>query len=291
MKIFMNLERKATIIPSKEGEKRQKKIYTVSTSEQLLEEICESFGTELNHAEVWDEYTAKLVRLSTPVLITHPDGSLRLLQMQYMQLSPLESSRAAEVYNANLLAKKQDPILPDDLRDELKKLVGGELDPFQLVTNNVYIQNLALTVHRFEKMLSFVVYDIANREKLPKHVDPFWVNEPGCFQGEYASVHLTFCIDPIFFINQRVEPNEEVYDRLIVQFPKMFNTHMRCLSTAQAVHPIEENRKGRTLLKHDIDTPFRDHAIYHIHNSVPRELTLGQIQRYLKKLCCDSTLS
>src|SRR3989344_2996751 len=125
--------------------------YDASTSELLLEEICESFGSYLQAAYVNPDKRTQLVRRANPTILQPPSGQPYLLQFQYSRLSPLNLDRSFEVYKQNRKRKISLDTFYKEIRAE-----HTPWDSFSEVTDLHYIQNLP--IHRWPKKIYAAIY-------------------------------------------------------------------------------------------------------------------------------------
>lgn len=266
----------------KDKENNREKTYTASTTELLLEQICESFGTELLQAEINDINGTKLVRESRPAIVRHPEGKKRILQVQYTRFSPLmeNPNKIAEVYNKNRARQKGKRKISNEsaLREIWEQ--HEEWDAFEIVTNQEYINDFNL--HRWRKSLYFAVYDVENKEKAAEKLKPFSVHEPIEFGKRLPQIHITLDIEPFFVIGLVQENTKEIYDNLRIDFPQEEAEHRMRIGSALSLHPLTNLKHPENAFKENYEI-FRKN--YKIHSSVPRELTMGLITAYLRRLC------
>lgn len=268
----------------KDRENNREKTYTASTTELLLEQICESFGTELLPAEINDINGTKLVRESRPAIVKHPEGKKRILQVQYTRFSPLmeNNDKIVEIYNGNRVRQKGKRKISN--KSALREIweQHEEWDAFEIVTNPRYIDNLNL--HRWRKGLYFAVYDVENKERIAEKLKPFSVYEPIEFGKRLPQIHITLNIEPFFLIGIVQENTREVYDNLRIDFPQEEAEHRMRISSALSLHPLTNLKNPENAFKENYERFRKD---YKIHSSVPRKLTMGLITAYLRKFCLD----
>lgn len=261
---------------------KRTKQYNPSKSELLLEEICKSFGTELLGAEVNPINISKLVRISKPTIVEHPDGQLRLLQFQYTRFSPLFCHRALDIYKQNRakeIGKSEFPL--ETLWKEVAKQ-HENWDSLEEVTNERYINHLKL--HRWQKGLYFAVYDIKKEDSLKKQ-KPFYIHEPAYIYGGLPKVHIHFYIEPYFVIhNFQRENTENIYDKILINFPEIDVENAHCVNSGLSLHPLRILKNPENAFK-EKNQNFG--VNYEVHSEVPRQLTMGFIGAYLRKLCLD----
>ena len=256
--------------------------YTPSTTELLLEQICELFGTELLQAYVNPANGTKLVRISKSAIVESSNRKKRVLQFQYTRFSPLHYSEMINVYNQNRTRRKDGrKILYASILKEIEKQYE-KWDAFEEVTNPTYLDNLNL--HRWEKGLYFSVYDIENEEGLEERLNPFLIHEHVHFDGKLPQVHITFKIEPFFEIGAGVENTNDKYDKLNIDFPQTEVEHRICVNSALSLHPLDNLKIPESAFKHEYG---RFEENYKLHSNVPRELTMGLITAYLRKFCLD----
>ena len=264
------------------GDYKETGQYEPSATELLLEQICESFGTELLQAYVNPANGAKLVRESKPVIVEHPNGRRNFLQVQYTRFSPLHSSRATEVYNKNrVMQKGKREISHASVWKEIRKQ-HEKWDAFEEVTNPKYIDNLNL--YRWEKGLYFAVYDIESKEGIEERLKPFLIHRNVQFNGKLPRIHITFDIEPDFGIAHTREHSGGIYDRIAIDFPQIQAEHGRCVSSALSLHPLNKLREPEKAFRENYGRFGKN---YEVKPSVPRQLTMGMIAGYLRKFCLD----
>lgn len=253
--------------------------YNPSTSETILEKMCGSFGTELLPAVITPE---RLVRVSEPAFVTSPDGRNRVLQFQYTRFSPLTSRNAHEVYNKNRVRGRKRELSHESMLKEIE----GQNEPWNLVrevTDSAYFENLR--VHRWPKGLYFAVYDTEEKPGVTRTLKPFLVYESNTqLEGVLPSVHLTLSIEPFFVVGSMREGTRDKYDSLNINFPRINTEHRNNVESALNLHPLNQLRTPQDAFKED-GRIFSER--YRVHSDVPRELTMGFIAAYLRKLCLD----
>ena len=262
---------------AKEGERVGK--YFPSTTEILLEEICQSFGTELLQADVNPLNGTKLVRIARPVVVEHPDGKKRVLQFQYTRFSPLLSSRAVEAYNKNrTVGKRKRKVSYEKACEEIEKQ-HAEWDPLEEVTDPRYIKDL--NMHRWGTKLYFAVYDVKDGEGIEQRLEPFLIHDEGFkFDRNLPHTHIVFHIAPYFVIRHHREDTSKIYDNVVISFPKAREDFGEDKSAAVKVHgEIGKNIRDASFLE-----------CYEFSSETSREKTMGFIQTYLKRLCLGRTL-
>ncbi len=264
------------------GDYRKTGQYEPSTTELLLEKICESFGTELLGAYINPINGTKLVRESKPVVILHPNEGKNVLQFQYTRFSRFRSNRFVEVYNKNRARKRRKKeISHESVWKEIKNQ-HENWDAFEEVTNPKYVDNL--NMHRWEKELYFAVYDVENEEGIEEKLKPFQIHEHVQFAGKLPQVHITLGIEPFFVIEHMQENTKDKYDRLSIDFPQTNAKHRTCVHSALSLHPLNNLISPESAFKEDYG---RFGETYQIHPDVPRKLTMGLIAGYLRNFCLD----
>src|SRR3989344_4684954 len=118
--------------------------YNPSTTEVLLEKICNSFGTELLPAQINPVNGTKLVRISKPAIIKK-GGRVRVLQFQYTRFSPLSSQRMVEVYNENLRLHRWPKSLYFAVYD-INKGIEKRIKPFLVHEINTELEGVKPTL-------------------------------------------------------------------------------------------------------------------------------------------------
>lgn len=268
-------------IATLEGKTRE---YEPSRTELYLENICKSFGTELLQAEINPINGTKLVRLSQPAIVHHTNGKRRILQTQYTRFSPLHYSEAVEVYNENRARRKgKRKISSVSVHEEIARQ-HEEWDVFEEVTNPDYIAHLNL--HRWEKELYFAVYDTEDK-RLEEGLRPFLIHEPVHINGKLPQVHITFHIEPYFVIGQIgliMRHREDISDSIKIDYSQIKAEHRERIGSALFLHPLNNLRNPENVFKEEY---VRFGETYQVHPRVPRELTMGLIAAYLRKLCLD----
>src|SRR3989338_8119345 len=249
--------------------------YNPSTTEVLLEKICNSFGTELLPAQVNPINGTKLVRISEPAIIKK-GGGVRVLQFQYTRFSPLDSRRMVEVYNKNRAVNRRKEISHDAILKEIEEQ-HSPWDSIREVTDEGYIENLRL--HRWPKQLYFAVYD--TNGVLRKEPRPFLIHERNSLLEDLTpTLHLTLNIEPFFVVRMQREDTKDICDSLDVTFPKIREENDNSFLTALGLHPLQA--EGFT----ETHKPTF-YGSYKIKANLPRELTMGFIRAYLRKFCLN----
>jgi len=254
-----------------------------NATDELLEEICSSFGTELLSEEINTINGVKAVRISRPVVVTDLDGQNRILQAQYTRFPPLHSLRFIEVYNRNRsMQRGKRKISRESVVREIIKQ-HQPWDSHSEITDPRYIENLE--VNRWEKGVYFAVYDLKGDE-IPDNLEPFLIHEEGFeFKRRLPSLHITLHKEPLFLIGEiRREDSDDVYDNLRISFPETQHQHNQAFDSTVLLHPVNKlgNGSETQMFKRDFR---RFGEIYEIHSSVPEELTMGLIRGYLRRYC------
>ena len=249
--------------------------YNPSTTEVLLEKICNSFGTELLPAQINPVNGTKLVRISKPAIIKK-GGRVRVLQFQYTRFSPLSSQRMVEVYNKNRAVGRRKEISHDAILKEIEEQ-HSPWDSIREVTDESYIENLRL--HRWPKSLYFAVYDI--NKGIEKRIKPFLVHEINTeLEGVKPTLCLSLNIEPFFVVRMQREGTKDICDSLDITFPKMREDNDKSFLTALGLHPLQ----GEKFTETHKPTFYGSYKIKANH---PRELTMGFIRAYLRKFCLN----
>lgn len=273
------------------------KEYSPSGTEELLEEVCRSFHTELGQAEINPINGTKLVRVARPIVVanqyTHEES---LLAFQYTRFSPFygDSSKLVEMYKANVQVphNKSFEKIMEDIERSVKERQGGEWNPFEEVTDSAYIPDVHLA--RWRKALYFSVFKLDNDGVPQQQVKPFTIHEGGSFANRPPDIHITFQRAPLFFDGNRVENDKGLTDYLTVDFPRIRQEHNAALQTAFSLHPLDKIGQGTAPSSNEVTFKITSDGIkqtmYDIPSSTPREQTMGFIQAYLRKVCSGSTL-
>lgn len=262
----------------KKGQKLRE--YSPSTTEKILEEICKSFGTELGQAYINTLNGIKLVRLSTPVVLTNEQTNKKtLLQCQYTRFSPFGSSKMLDIYNKNANSKK--------------KLSWADFEvSSHEVTDSHYFP---VALHRWQKALYFSVFNLEEKEVMPEKLKPFLIHEYGNFNKKPPYLHVEFKIEPYFVIGNLTENTANIYDKIIFSYPQVDSNHYLNINLALSLYPLdklnpESLESGGFELK-EKDIPFKIETqaffreIYKISSLVPRTTTIGFINTFLKSEC------
>lgn len=278
---------RSAIIHFPEGKPRTEE-YNPSRSEKLLEEICRSFGTELEQAYV-DIYNGrKLVRLSKPVVLTNVDtGERNLLVMQSTRFSPFtrDGSKIIEICK-NKSKKKLDDNILEEIGGKIRER-DGEWDPFREVTDNTFIPDVKLA--RWRKELYFAIFNLAKGQTIPEDMTrSFLIHE---HRKGTPDIHATFYREPLFVKDGWVEKDKDVRDTLRVDFPKIHSRHNEAMGLALGLHPANaiesEKQPGKTLFTQEAyPTGFS----YSLLQDMPINLTMGLIHSYLKRIVLGSSL-
>ena len=266
--------------------------YTASTSELLLENICENFGTELAQASINYINGTKLVRLSDPFVIPQDEGAGYVVQFQYTRFSPMHSharGKLANIYNENRrLHNKKIKLEPQKVLAKILK----EHDPWDAVkevTDTQYIKYLNL--HRWEKAFYFAVYGIQQTDLLDKELKPFLIHEDNFeFANKLPELHITFHIEPYFVIGSTREDTRDIYNSIRIKFPKARQEHRRQIDKALSVHPFNNQSLSapKVALKSEDNKAF--FAFYEVHSELESAPVMGFIHSYLKQFCFGKAL-
>lgn len=260
--------------------------YSASTTELLLEEICQSVGTELLQAYVNPDNGTKLVRRSTPIIVEHPNGTKRVLQFQYTKFSPFHSHNWLNIYNKNRSMEPRKGKVELAVANREIYSQHEEWNPFEEVTYRNYIKHLGL--HRWEKELYFAVYDVEDDESLEDKLKPFLIHEDSEFNGKLPSIRITFRVSPVFVIGGRGEDRSKIYDSLWVTFPQVFKEHLSGIDTAFNLHPLNKLTSPQEAFK-DNNSYSGFGFSYKINSLVRRQLTMSAINAYLRKHSLDKS--
>lgn len=260
----------------KKGQKLRE--YSPSTTEKILEEICKSFGTELGQAYIDTLNGIKLVRLSTPVVLTNEQTNKKtLLQCQYTRFSPFGNSKMLDIYNKNANSKK--------------KLSWADFEvSSHEVTDSHYFP---VALHRWQKALYFSVFNLEDKEVMPEKLKPFLIHEYGNFNKKPPYLHIEFSIEPCFVIGNLAEDSAAIYDEITFSYPQTSKTHDLNISQALSLCPLdklnpESFESSRSKLKDipfEIETQAFFREIYKISSLVPRTTTMNFINTFLKSEC------
>jgi hypothetical protein len=277
---------RSAVVYSPEGKPKIKE-YNPSTSEELLEQICRSFGTELEKAYVIPYNGTKLVRLSKPVALTNLDtGERNLLVMQSTRFSPFcrDQSKIIELYKNNSKKKLDDKIL-EEIEEKIKKRDGG-WDNFKEITDNMFIPEVALS--RWRKELYFAIFNLERNQDIPNEMlKPFIVHE---HMKGIPDIYIVFHRQPQYFKDRRVEKDKDVKDTLYVGFPKIYTRQKEAIESALLIHPIDEiksEQSGTTLFTQD---GYPKGASYTLSPNVSTNLTMALVQTYIKRLTLGNSL-
>ena len=179
------------------GESRQ---YDSSDSERFLEDICQSFKTNLLPAIIAPGGKF-LTRLSNPLDFNSSKEDIRILQMQYTRFSPLYCQGIEEIYSKN---KKQEIDKNVDITNRITKLWEDILnqhepwDNFEELTNQKYIKNLNLS--RWKEEIYFAIYSFKNKMK---KVEPFNIfDKETKLEEEWPCIHITYNVEPRFIVDK-----------------------------------------------------------------------------------------
>lgn len=252
-----------------------------TATDELLEELCSSFGSELLPERINPYNGTKAVRLSRPVVLIDSEGQSRILQAQYTRFSPLHSYRYVDVYNRNRsMERGKRKISKGSVNREIEKQ-HQSWNPRLEMTDTRYIKYLE--VARWEKEVYFAVYDLAREPE--EELVPFLIHEEIELDRRLPSLHITLHHEPSFLIGEfRRETGDELYDTLRVSFPETQYQHNQALDSALLLHPVNKLGDGSEfpLFKRDLK---RFGEYFEIHSSVPEELTMGLIRGYLRRFC------
>lgn len=265
------------------GEQGESVTYYPSNSEELLEDICRSFGTTLNEAFI-DHGSRHLTRLSKPVVLTSPrTGQRKLFQAQYTRFSPFsrDSAKMAEVYKKNhrVVGKKSDEKILEEMWQELK-----EKDNLSLQVTDAGF-NFSVPLARWRKGFYFALFNLFEGEQI-ENPEPFYVFESGQYglgasQGRRPDLHITFYREPKFIIGQMVESEEDIEDRLYFEWPRTFDEHGLAIRNAGLLHPV-------TYKNSDSARPSTN--LWCIPASEPVSRVMGFIQAYIRNLTTGARL-
>jgi hypothetical protein len=277
---------RSAVVYSPEGKPKIKE-YNPSNSEELLEQICRSFGTELEKAYVIPYNGTKLVRLSKPVALTNLDtGERNLLVMQSTRFSPFcrDQSKIIESYKNNSKKKLDDKIL-EEIEEKIKER-DGEWDHFKEITDNKFIPNVALA--RWRKELYFAIFNLDKNQDVPKEMlKPFIIHE---HMKGIPDIYIVFHRQPQYFKDDWVEKDKDVKDALYVDFPKIHKKQGEAMESALLIHPvnrIEGKQSGTTLFTQD---SYPRGASYTLSPDVSTNLTMALIQTHLKRITLGNSL-
>lgn len=265
-----------------EGRTRE---YLPSTTKLLLEEMCQSFGTELLEAQIhMAAVESLLVRNSKPAVIKSPTGK-RILQFQHTRFSRLhDEDRALDVYIQNRMRHKgKRKISTATAIDE----IYAQHEPWDVakeLTDISYVKDLSL--HRWPKGIYVAVYDAPDL-KGKDELKPFNVYETVEFGGKLPNVHIIFRVEPFFVIGQMRQSTRDIYDTLAIDFPQIRAEHRRNEQTALDLYQLNNLKSPEKAFEHNYE---RFGESYQIHSQIPREATMGFIQAYLRKFCLNRTL-
>lgn len=268
--------------------------YAPSTSELLLEEICQSFGTELSYARMDSTGSIKLVRNSEPAIFIHPaNGKKRDVAFQYIRFPPFHSQKKfTEVYNKNrsLFNSMWKEIPQEKILEEIKQVIKKEynqdFDVIKTVTDNNYIPCSNLT--RWEKELSFAFYDI--NEMSQQELKELLVYRRNNLT---PTLRIRFHIEPYFVIGSMVERKDKIYDTLTIEFPRINRIHESCIEDMLSSHPLNmlnKEKVGDITSVAFIELDRHIKFSYKIHSSTKRELTMGAIHTYFTKILLEKNL-
>lgn len=274
------------LLKTEEG--RQER-YSPSTTEEILEEICASFGTELKEAYIDSVNGVKLVRVSQPVVLTNQQTDKKcLLQCQYTRFSPLFHHKTLDIYNEEKKSEKRLGI--EELLAEAKKITQGIYSPHLEVTKSDY---LPVHLHRWKKELYFSVFNLEDKEIMPGKLKPFLIHEGGSFEEKVPSLHIRFNIEPYFVIGNLEKDTTNIYDEITFSYPQTSKSHDLNINQALSLCPLDKLNpelfsSSRSTLK---DPPFKKEyearflETYKVPSLIPRTITMGFINSFLKSEC------
>lgn len=257
--------------------------YHPSKSEVLLEYLCASFGTELNGAYIDHRPDGPLLcRLATPTIVENKNKKF-LLQFQYTKFSLLSADREKleEIFNKNSQGKRRKSF--KNIQKAIYKCAkrGEDHDTFLMVTNAALVPELRL--HRFPKEIYISIYDNVDDieptiEPDTPSIEPFTIHNKPEFNDELPYSFLRLSIQPHFVIGQVCEPTEDIYDELMISFPKLSLDHAWHLEEANRRHKFVWDRIKRNGGNQYFFENLR------IPSDMPRVATMGWIQTYLQKM-------
>jgi len=247
--------------------------YKVSTSEYCLENLCASFTTELNPADV-ETFRAfsLLTRKSRPTFL----GTGWLLQMQYTRFSPLRSPHLEDVYDINRESVGLNPVKKQIIDSILNN--QQPWDTFSELTDPQYINNLRIA--KWEESFYFALF--SNIGKLPTMIrqKPFDVFEPRVACGHHPDLYLHLHIDVEFvhFPQQSKNPS------ICVSFPALELKSNQAFEIVQKLHPIEFFSVDPT------EQDAFENIYLEVDPETSREITFDWIRSYLNNFVTDEPL-
>lgn len=269
--------------------------YYPSRTELLLEEICASFGTELGQAFINPYNGTRLVRLSKPVVVTHrTTGEKSLIAMRHTRFSPFcwDTGKVVEVYKDNTpgSTRKSSERVTEEIIKRVEERDGSKWNTFETVTDPDYIPNV--TVARWRKELYFAVFNLGGNqdEPDPDQLKPFHIHEVGLENQRVPDVYLTFSIQPVFVRRMVEKPTEG--DSLHITFPQMYRRHQLAAQSALSLHPVNKIRANDNYSRNVAlySSTYPGGASYSFDTDTPRNLTMGFIHSYLRRMTIGTTL-
>lgn len=266
-------------------------MYTPSTSEILLEDLCKKFNTKLLDAELNPVNGYKIVRVSKPVIIDDfMTNRNKLLQCQYTRFEPFFHNRAFKAYKENT-KKKNAKKFTEEVENDFEKFRARNRCP-EVVMNPYYMKEL--NVHRWGKELYFAVWDVTDdyrgiTDDKERQIEPFKVHDVNTiFDNKFADLHMTLSIEPFFVMNQQREDTSKLYDTLRIAFPKTDRTDDVCMRKANNAFPLDKiiinSADPKSIRSFEQSTNYMTKS-HEIHSKVSRSLTMSFIMSYLGHYC------
>ena len=257
--------------------------YAPSNTERALEEMCSSFGAELNPAYLETRNHLLLVRLSNPVVINSERLGKQTLRFQYTKFSVFDVlwrnyDRVSDVYMKNVASRRRKkPASQEEIREYICRQlelpqgeVDGESAKYQGRLAKVLINENAVKGLKF-RTFPKEVYVAAYPGEMDNLQEPMRIHKynPANSVG-LPRFHVAFGVAPRFFVGQFAESGEKSYLRIswpLVQQPLQQDLDRvsevcDCTSLDQRVGVSETMRIG---------------------NSVPRIRTMSFIRSFIRQ--------
>jgi len=228
--------------------------YLASHTELALEELCASFGTQLEQADLGKINNALLVRLSKPVIIHSKRLGPQILQFQYTKFSILETDtkhlkRVYEQSVASRIKRRKKQVTNEEVVDYIQKELGLEKGKEGRIKGLVssLINNQAvegMNFKRFGKEVYVGCFESPEKLSFDKEgrLEPFAIHDTLTPGFPYrASFFVKFYVPPRFFISGCAE-QETQNCSLSIRWPVLENELSTDLNRAGEIYGIPEKR-------------------------------------------------